>query len=117
MRSPNVTGITDHAGGPASQQDRGVAGTLQPGQDQQRHQVTGMQGRSCRVEADVGHRGGGQFLAQGVDVGRLGDQPAPLQFVNNIDVVGAVGVVVHFGPSDHSIASSASRTGIPSCTG
>jgi hypothetical protein len=48
-----ATRVADHAGGPADDQKRTVAGSLEMGQAHDRHQVAQVQAVRCRIEASV----------------------------------------------------------------
>jgi hypothetical protein len=85
---PHVTGVTDHAGGAACHDDGGVPRTLEPGQHEEGDEVARVKRRACRVEPDVRRRRCVQFLAQRVQVSGLRDEPAPLQVVEDIALLG-----------------------------
>ena len=76
--------VADHPGGAAGEHDRPVSGLLKAPQRQQRHQMAGVQARRGGIEARVdGDRSGGQQFGKRVAVGRLCDQSAPLQLVED----------------------------------
>ena len=77
--------IADHAGAAADQRDRRMAGALQARQRHHRQQRPDVQARGGRIEADVGR----DALAReqlGQPVGRVGDQPAPGELVEEVRI-------------------------------
>ena len=86
---PRVPRVADHAGRPAHERVRRVAGVLQPLRGEDLHQVAQVQARRGRVEADVEpHAPRRERLAQGVEVRRVRDQAAPLEVVEEGGVEG-----------------------------
>lgn len=61
-----------------------MTGALKAPQRQQRHQMSGMQARRGGIEAGVHrHRPALCFGGQRVEVGRLRDQPAPAELIED----------------------------------
>ena len=79
-----VARVTDHPGGAAGQHDRPVSGLLKAPQRQQWHQMAGVQARRGGIEARIdGCGSGGQQFGKRIAVGRLCDQSAPRQLVED----------------------------------
>ncbi len=82
---PHLARVADHAGGAAGQHDRPVARPLKALECEQRHEVTRVQTGAGRVESGIERdRARVEVAAECVEVGRLGDQPAPGQFVEDV---------------------------------
>ncbi len=82
---PHVPRIADQAGRSAGEDDRTVARALESFECEQRHEVTGVQARSGRIEAGIqGDRTCVEIASECVEIGRLGNEPAPGQFVENV---------------------------------
>jgi hypothetical protein len=80
-----AAGVADQPGRPAHQPDRPVTGQLEPAHGQQHDQIADMQARRGRVETAVErYRTGSQRFAQFVEVGRVGDQASPGEFVDDV---------------------------------
>ncbi len=81
---PAVAGVPDHPGGPACQHDRTVSGLLESAQREQRNEVAGVQAGRGRVESRIDReRPVGERVRQRVPVGRLRDQAAPFQLIED----------------------------------
>ncbi|MCK0440837.1 hypothetical protein MUG78_15615 [Gordonia alkaliphila] len=92
----DVAGIADEAGRSAGEHDGTMAGHLEATQGQQRHQVTGVQAGGGGVEARVQRdRPFGEDGTQCVGVGRLADQAAPGQLVEEVGIHGGA----HLSPA------------------
>ncbi len=77
--------VADLPGRAAHQRQRPVAGLLEPAHGEHLHQVPHVQGGRGRVEAAIERDGTvRERLAQGVLVGGLGEEPAPLQVVDDV---------------------------------
>ncbi len=87
-----LLGVTDHAGGTADEPVGLVAGVLEPAQGEDLQQVAHVQARGCRVEPAIElDHALGQLGAQGVEVGRVRDQAAPLELVEKVVEAGHLG--------------------------
>ncbi|RPK41748.1 hypothetical protein EES40_20220 [Streptomyces sp. ADI93-02] len=77
--------VTDLTGRPADQGKRLQPRHLEPAHGEHLHQMADVQARRGRVEAAIeGDRAVRESLAQCVLVGGLGEQPAPLQLVDDV---------------------------------
>jgi len=82
---PRRPRVTDHPGGAADERDRPVAGALEVAHEDQLDEVAVVQGGRGGVEAAVvGDGSGGECRAQLVDSRGLGDEPTPLQLVDQV---------------------------------
>ena len=77
-------GIAHHARGATGQRDRMVSHQLKSAQRKERHQIADVETVGRGIEAAIeSHSATCQPLRQFLEIGAVGQEPAPLQFVNN----------------------------------
>ena len=80
-----TAGITNHAGCSTGQCERHMTGELETSQAQKRHQIAHVQRISRGIKAAIqGHRSRGEPGRQGFQVGAIGVEAPPAQFVENV---------------------------------
>ena len=88
---PRLLRVADHAGGAADQEVRRVAGVLEAARGGQLHEVAHVQAGRRRVEPHVELDAPlAERRAERVAVGRVGDQPAPLEVVEERSSLGSM---------------------------
>ena len=82
---PDLAGVADHPCRSPGQHDRPVPGQLEPPQGEKRDQVTCVQARTGGIEAAVQRHGAlVEMGTERVEVGRLRDEPPPLQVFEDV---------------------------------
>ena len=78
-------GVTDHAGRSTSQRQGHMTGLLKTSQAQEWYQIAHMQGIGRGIKAAIqGQRSRGETGGQGFQVGAIGVEAPPAQFVENV---------------------------------
>ena len=99
---PRHARVADEAGGAADEGQRVVSGLLEAGGGKQLDEVAHVQARGRRIETDIiGQRLLGQGFLQGGLVGGNCDEPAGLEFAEDVG---------HFGPFESMVSVGAEPT-------
>ena len=99
---PRFLGVADEAGGAADQQQRAVAGELEPARGEDLQEVADVQARRRRVEPDVEREWARrQRVAQRVAIRRVRDEAAGVEVVEDVSHccswIGCAPILAHRG--------------------
>src|SRR5437667_2521164 len=79
-----AAGVADRPGRAAGDGDRMMPEQLKPAEAEQRHEIARVQAVGSRIEAAVEGQRRGDLLVQFLPVGAIRNQPAPIQFFQNV---------------------------------